>query len=229
MSALAAALFMTTGRSLFVPYLSWTEPLLALNFSLAMFCACRWPKTLPFALGLFFATKQYTVFAVPAIFLLAGNEDRLAKFVKLVFIAGLVALGITLPLFLWNPNAFLHSVVMWQLIQPFRPDAISYVVAIYHANGNIPPPKWIPFVAVIPAIALALWKCPRTPAGFAAAVTLFDLVFFAFNKQAFTNYYYFVIVTACWAMAATEPLKVLPPRGAFEVIPATKPPPPNAG
>ena len=58
---------------------------------------------------------------------------------------------------------------------------------------------------MVPAIALALWRCPRTPAGFAAAVTVVYLTFFAFNKQAFANYYYFVVVTACWATAAVTP------------------------
>jgi hypothetical protein len=33
-------------------------------------------------------------------------------------------------------------------------------------------------------------------------MTLVGLAFFAFNKQAFCNYYYFVIATACWAVAA---------------------------
>ena len=44
----------------------------------------------------------------------------------------------------------------------------------------------------------------RSPAGFAAGLTLVNLAFFAVNKQAFCNYYYFVICTCCWAVAATK-------------------------
>jgi hypothetical protein len=54
------------------------------------------------------------------------------------------------------------------------------------------------------AIALALWRAPRTPAGFAAASALVFLVFFAFNKQAFTNYYSLVIGALCTAAAAAR-------------------------
>jgi hypothetical protein len=35
-------------------------------------------------------------------------------------------------------------------------------------------------------------------------VALVHLLFFAFNKQAFANYYYFVIATACWSIAAAN-------------------------
>jgi hypothetical protein len=40
-------------------------------------------------------------------------------------------------------------------------------------------------------------KAPRTAAGFAAGGALILLAFFAFNKQAFCNYY-FVVVGALW-------------------------------
>ena len=205
-SALAAALFILTPLSVFVPSQSWTEPLLALNFSLVMFCACRAEKSrllLPLALGLFLATKQYAVLSLPAVILLVGKGNQRRELGRLILIAGLVAGGITLPFLLWNPHAFIRSVVLMQTIQPFRPDAISYLAWIYHGDGQYPPPIWIPFAAMLAATALVLWRCPRTPAGYAAGVTLIDLTFFAFNKQAFPNYYYFVIVTACWALAAT--------------------------
>jgi len=53
-------------------------------------------------------------------------------------------------------------------------------------------------------IPLSLRRLASSPAGFAAAVTAVHLFFFAFNKQAFCNYYYFVIATACWAIAAAD-------------------------
>jgi len=42
-------------------------------------------------------------------------------------------------------------------------------------------------------------------AALAGVLTLVNLTVVAFNKQAFSNYYYFVIATACWAAAAAVP------------------------
>lgn len=62
--------------------------------------------------------------------------------------------------------------------------------------------RWTPFALLLPATAFALWKAERSPAGFAAAMTLVYLTFVAFNKQAFYNYYYFTAATAWWAAAS---------------------------
>ena len=204
-AGLAAILFLLTPTVFFVVEHSWTEPLLAFTFSLAMFCALRWQRGLPYALGLLFATKQYTVFMVPLVWLLIDEPRTLKKMVVLLAQAAAVALAITLPFFLWDPRAFYRAVVAFQFLQPFRLDALSYLVWLHHTYPRLTIGWWVPFVSVVPAIALALWRCPRTPAGFAAAVTMVYLTFFAFNKQAFANYYYFVVVTACWATAAATP------------------------
>jgi hypothetical protein len=47
-------------------------------------------------------------------------------------------------------------------------------------------------------------KLPRTPATFALTVAFTFLVFFAFNKQAFCNYYHFVIGALCCAIGAAS-------------------------
>jgi hypothetical protein len=215
-AVLAATLFLLTPRALYVVDLAWTEPLLALTFSLVMFCACRCRRMLPYALGLFFATKQYTVLSLPALILLVEGEDWWKELWGILWRAGLVVAVITVPFFVWGPTDFLRAVAYWQLIQPFRADALSYLVWIYHHNGHVRPPIWTPFVAIVPAAALAVWRGARTPAGFAAAVTLINLAFFAFNKQAFCNYYYFVMATSCWAVAATQ-------QGVKEPVPVAAP------
>jgi hypothetical protein len=56
-------------------------------------------------------------------------------------------------------------------------------------------------MALVAVSALSLWRLPSTPAGFAAAVALNSFAFFAFNKQAFCNYYFFVIGALCVALA----------------------------
>jgi len=215
--ALAATLFLLTPRAFWVLDLAWTEPLLTLNFSLVMFCACRCRRLLPYALGLYFATKQYTVLTLPALWLLVDEPDRCKALGKLILKAAIVAAVITFPFFLWNPYDFIRDVVLWQFFQPFRPDALSYLVAIYRYTRGYHPPIWTPLAAVVPAAALAMWRCARSPSGFAAAVTCIHLAFFAFNKQAFCNYYYFVMATACWAVAAAKAADFAPRARAVQV------------
>jgi hypothetical protein len=210
--ALAAALFLLTPRVLLVVDLAWTESLLVFTFSLAMFCAFRWRKALPIALGLFFATKQYTIFAVPLLPLLVNGPNRWRELRNLLVGSALVVAAINLPFFLWNPRAFWRAIVMLQIVQPFRQDAMSYLVVVYQ-NFGVKLPFWIGLLAVAPAIALGLWRCPRTPSGFAMALTLTLFVFFAFNKQAFCNYYYFAIATACWGITSPRSGEDSPLRG----------------
>ena len=109
---------------------------------------------------------------------------------------------ITVPLFLWNPAAFWRAVVEFQFIQPFRIDALSHLVWMHNRLPLWNLVRWTPFVLAVPATAFALWRADRSPAGFAAAFTLVNLTFVAFNKQAFYNYYYFAAATAWWAAAA---------------------------
>ena len=61
---------------------------------------------------------------------------------------------------------------------------------------------------------LALARTPRTPAGFAAATGVTFAVFFALNKQAFANYYYFAIGATVLAVAVSG---VSGPSDRFEV------------
>jgi len=203
-AGLTAILFLLTPPVFFIVEQSWTEPLMAFTFSLTMFAALRWRRALPFALGLLFATKQYTVLMAPLVWLLVDEPRTWRRFAALLATAGAVALAITLPFFLWDPRAFYRAVVAFQFLQPFRLDALSYMVWIHHNFPQLTIERWAPFVSVVPATAFALWRCPRTPAGFAAAVTVVYLTFFAFNKQAFANYYYFVIAAACWSAAAAS-------------------------
>ncbi len=179
--------------------------MLLFTFSLVMYCACRWRKGLPWALGLFFATKQYSVLVLPALYLLMEGPNPFRQLLKTVTKAGLVVAAITLPFFAWNPHEFIRAVMQWQLVQPFRVDALSYLAWIYNLTGGHKAPMWTPFLVVIPAVIVAVRRCSRTPAGFAAAVALICFVFFAFNKQAFCNYYFFVIGAAFWSVAAMRP------------------------
>ena len=60
------------------------------------------------------------------------------------------------------------------------------------------------FAVAAAVMALALWRVARTPAGFALGVAALFLAFFVLNKQAFANYYFFVVGALCVAVAATD-------------------------
>jgi hypothetical protein len=200
----AAALLLFTPRVFFVLHEGWTEPLVVLLLAATVVCALRAPRWVWLPLGLWLATKQYLVVAVPLTVLLLPRPWSWRDLWRLWWRAGAVALAVSLPLALWNLPAFVRSVITLQLYQPFRPDALSYV-AWFARNAASHPPTWLALPAVVPAIALALWRAARTPAGFATAVAFVFLIFLVTNKQAFCNYYFFVIGALCCAIAATQP------------------------
>ncbi|HVF84822.1 MAG TPA: hypothetical protein VM821_02485, partial [Abditibacteriaceae bacterium] len=111
---------------------------------------------------------------------------------------------VTLPLALWDFGAFFYSTMQLQFKQPFRPDSLSFM-AMWSNLGWGLWPWWIPFGLTLFALVWALRRAPRNEAGFFAAIALVFLIFFAFNKQAFVNYYYFVLGALwCAAMALFE-------------------------
>ena len=204
-SALAATLFLLIPRVFYVIWSSWTDPLALLWFSLLLFCACRWRKGMPWALGLFLSSKQTAILAVPLLPLLLDGPDMWRQLRDMLIKAGVVVAAINLPFLLWNAREFVRAVVLFRALPDFRPNSLSYLVWIYSMTWKIPP-TWLGLPIGIAAIAVVLWKAQRSPAGFAAGTTLVTTLFFAFSKQAFCNYYYFTIAMACWSIAAAKPL-----------------------
>ena len=193
--SLAAILLLFTPRSYFVAEQGWTEPFVVLALAGVMYSAIRKPSWLPVALGLLFAMKQYAIFLAPIVFfLLPGFDWR--RVIGVLAKAAAIALAITLPFVLWSPNGFYRSVVLFQFLQPFRADSLSYLAWFARVSGSTPP-VWVGFVMMFAAMIVMGLKAPRTAAGFAAGGALILLAFFAFNKQAFCNYY-FVVVGALW-------------------------------
>ena len=204
-TALIAVLLLLTPRVLFVIEYAWTEALFACAFSALMFSAIRWRRAMPYALGLFLATKQYSVFALPLVPLLVAS-DKQESAVRVIGLALAVAAAVTLPFFIWDPHAFWRSVVEFQFVQPLRTDALSHLVWLHNYFPLVPWQPAMPFVLLIGTMTVALWRSRPTPAYFAGAFGVAQLVFFAFSKQAFANYYFFVITTLCWAVAAASPV-----------------------
>lgn len=108
-----------------------------------------------------------------------------------------------LLLMLVDFRVFFRSVVVFHFQQPFRVDSMSYL-AWWVRRGHPQSSVLWGFVAAAVATVVALWRAPRTPAGFAASAALVSTAFFAFNKQAFANCYYFVVGGLCAAAAAAE-------------------------
>jgi hypothetical protein len=198
---LAAGVLLFSPRFGLLLQMSWTEPFTILFLATTVLCALRARRWLPLALGLLLATKQYLVFVVPLVWLLA--PDRRGTLL-LVAKALAVALLLTLPLALWNPGAFLRSAVLLQFRQPFRDDALSVLVPLARVGLPRALGSVLPLAVGLLGSLLTLRRCPRTPAGFALAVAFVYLLFFAFNKQAFCNYYFFPLAALCAAVAATE-------------------------
>ena len=202
-AALAAVLLLFTPRAFFVLGRAWSEPLVVCLLAATVFCACRdyrgW--LLPLALGLFLASKQYLLFAVPAAFLLLPRPLESRSSAGLILKTMAAGAIVTLPLALWDFGAFFHSLVTVQKEAPFRDDALSYLVWIkqnFRRQLGVGPA----FAAATVALVLCLWRAPRTPAGFAGSLALIYLTFIALNKQAFANYYYFTIGCLCCAVGA---------------------------
>jgi hypothetical protein len=207
-SGAVAFLFLLTPRVLHVIENSWTEPLFVFAFSLVMFCAMRWRRALPYALGVFLATKQYAVFSLPLVVLLLKPSEGWKDGVRLVGTAMIVAALVTIPFWLWDPAAFWRSVVWFRFMQPRSMDALSHLTWMHARLPWIPFLSAVPIAALVTTTALALRHMTRSPAQFAGAVTLVHLALFAFSERAFANYYYFTIATAAWAAAAagSQPL-----------------------
>jgi hypothetical protein len=104
--------------------LSWTEPMAAFFLALTLWCFYRAPRAWPFALGLLFGAKQYTVFLLPLVMLLepSAKERRVVLMKSLA-----VTLGIALPFVVWDFASFWRSAVWMQVKQPFplRFDVVS--------------------------------------------------------------------------------------------------------
>lgn len=207
-AVLAAVLLLLTPRGFFVLGRAWTEPFAVMLLAATIFCATRRSRWLPVALGLFLATKQYLVLAVPFTFFLLPPGWTWRDWAWLLIKSAVVAAVITLPFVLWDFHAFWKSTVIVQQIAPFRWDSLSYIVWWgFHGHGDqvkLPNYAVLPAtVASLAALGFCLWRSPRTPAGFAASLALLSLAFFAFNKQAFCNYYFFVVGALCCAIAAS--------------------------
>jgi hypothetical protein len=199
---LAAVLLLTQPRGLFVLEQGWTEPIALAMLAATVFAMARNPSLAPWAGGLLIVTKQYLALAAPlfARFALAkrGAPALLAR-------AVLIGAVVTLPFFLWQPKAFLESVVLLQTREPFRIDSLSYLSWAARHGWGAGSFLWAVGAAVAAMLA-GMALTPNSPGGFAAALAFSAFASFAFGSKAFCNYYFFVAGALCCAVAALDPV-----------------------
>ena len=195
LGAVAMALWLFSPAAFFVLQYGWTDPFPVLFLTMTALAAVRQSRWLFVPLGLLFAVKQYAVLAAPLVLLLPAleNKERFRGQVALLLKAGAVGVAVTAPMFLLNPAAMFRDLVTFQVMQPFRPDSLSVLGWWHQVSQGGYLPSWLCFVAIVPAIALALWRCRVTAFAFPLATAFVLMAFFAFGKQAFVNYYHFVL------------------------------------
>ena len=183
----------------------WTEPLMLPWLALAAW-GLRRRRTLVAAasFGLFLASKQYCVIFAPLLWFFVPSGASRADAAKVFAVAIGAASLVTLPLALWDAPAFWYSAATIQLQQPFRDDALSLAAGL-RRWADAPHVAALAFVLLVPAYALIFARATRTPSGLALAVALVAAIFFAFNKQAFLNYYLLVVGALVIALAHLPP------------------------
>lgn len=193
-SAGIAALLLLNPFTFYVESRSWTEPLVLMVLSATLYAAMKQRAWLPFALGLFLATKQYNFLALPFMgFLIQPFQWR--SFAKLMANSLVIAAATAVPFAMWNIRGLWHDLVLFHLAQPFRSDALSFAV---------PFPL---FLKVGPLLCLAfmVWGMrvgKRHAAMFAAGYGIALLLFVSTSKQAFSNYYFLIAQALLLAAAA---------------------------
>jgi len=198
----AVVLFLFVPATLYVLRLAWTEPVVVLSLAATAVCAKKYPKLMPVALGLFFASKQHCPLFAPAAALLLPRFSW-KEYLRLLIKASLVSAITYLPFVVWNARGVWQSLVTFQILGPFRPDGLSFS-ALLVSLGLRPIPQWVILLAVAAAMWFALKKAPRNAAGFAVSVAFISMIFFVLNKQAFCNYYFFSAAALCVALASAQ-------------------------
>lgn len=205
-STIAALLLLLTPALPFMVLVAWSDTYVVLLLAAVWYAQCRAPRLVPYVIGLLFASKQYLVIATPLILLLIPRPWSAMALWRFAWRTAAAGSFVTLPFLVWDFAGFMHSVVWLQFRQPFRHDALSYLAWLNPAQ----PGKWLvlPFLLTGGTVGVLLRGSTRRAVSFPLALGLSMLPFFAFNKQAFFNYYFFILGCVCCAIASESALAV---------------------
>ena len=196
-SRLVAAVLLTQPRGFFVLEQGWTEPIALLLLALTLFIMTKRPALAAWPVGLMVVTKQYLALGIPLLCRFALRQRQWRRF---LLAAAAVAALVTLPFMVWQPRAFIDSVVLLQMREPFRFDSLSFLNWAARLGLGTGTFVWSLGAAAI-ILTLAMLTTPNTPAGFALSLAVSTFATFAFGSKAFCNYYFFVAGALCCAAA----------------------------
>jgi hypothetical protein len=193
----AAVLLLCNPVNFYILDRGWTEPLLCLGMGI-----CGWAvatrRGMPLVLGLaaVIGVKQYGVLAtLPFWAFRRGRWQAVAT-------AGALALAVTLPFVVWNPQAFWRGVVQFHTESAYRENSLSVLAAVAVYTGY-----WLPAVTgFAAAVVVALLARVGRPQSLAQAIicgAAVLLAFFLFGKAGHLNYYWLVGSLLPLALAAS--------------------------
>ncbi|MEO8797751.1 MAG: hypothetical protein ABI551_07695 [Polyangiaceae bacterium] len=195
----APALFLwLTPKLLFVLEQGWTDTfeITFLSLFLAAYIKRRtWLAAV--MLGLTLSTKQTMVWVVPMAALMLGLTFRQW------IVTAVTGVVLAFPYVIWDFKAFKFAVVDFQSLLPPRSDGLTLTNWYAKKNAEKLGGATLAFALAGTVAGVAMWRLRRSPSLFASSIALVYLVFFAFNKWAFANYYYLVAGLAALAAAAS--------------------------
>ncbi|MCA1824188.1 MAG: hypothetical protein ABR520_05775 [Mycobacteriales bacterium] len=191
---LLAAVALIFPKVLFRLEQAWTEPLLFLWLALMVWAVVEGHQlvaVIAFAVAL--ATKQHMFLLVPlAAWWPAFGVRRTLQSLG-------VAVLLLLPWFLAGPGDFVHDTLTFNLHVAPRIDALSlYSLALMH---HMTPPFVLVPLVTLAALALAMWRLPRTAAGFVLGAAFTLATFHLVNKLSFFNEWSLVLELLVLAVA----------------------------
>lgn len=196
---LAAMALLTTPRGFFVIEQGWTEPISIFLVALTVYLLRDGPLHASWAAGVMLSAKQYLPFMGLAVLRTLWLDRR--RWLWTAGVITFVGIGCVVPFALWHINSFMRSVVWLQTLEPFRTDALSFLIWADRNGLGRGTFLWA-VCAAIAAAVLSLLATKNTPSGLAASSAFIMFTMFVFGSKAFCNYYYFVIGTLCIAISA---------------------------
>jgi len=199
---LAALFVLFQPRTFFVLEQAWTEPLLFAAFAACALALARGegPLVAGALLGVLAASKQSSPFLVlPLAFALPAQGRRRA-----LVTAAAIAAALLVPFALWDLRGFVRGVVLYQLWQPFRADALSLAAALAHLRPGEYPALTYAGLALGAAMLAVSLRARTHLAQAAAAAAAAWLALLLLSKQAFCNYYWLAVALLCAAAALRE-------------------------
>ncbi|MGI9529785.1 MAG: glycosyltransferase family 87 protein [Acidimicrobiia bacterium] len=200
----AAATFLLMTPVLGMVRWGWNDLLIMAVAIGIVWLVYRQSRASSWMVGAMLAMKQYSFILVIPSLLILERPWTVKAIVRHFAKAGSVAVAVTIPFFLWGPDAFYRSVVGLHLRQSFRPDAITLPALFPDVYGSLPKVVLIAIpLVVLGVVSVAmLLRTPTGAQGFALGSSLALLATFLVSKQAFGNYYVVALGLLCAAGAA---------------------------